>query len=194
MHQRILDTAEDIVRSRGYNGFSYADIASILDVSKAALHHHFPTKVDLGMALIDRFTNAVLDYLNRGFANHVVRENGQDFIFSPRPERPPVLVGGFPPHAIERAIKYGEGWFAINLSPEELEPHIRNYRDAAATAGRPAEVTTYVRFDEHETDLVGKIRTLADVGVDRVIGSTRYTDQDTFDRTHGLLAEASVQL
>ncbi len=64
MQQRILDTAEDIVRSRGYNGFSYADVASILDVSKAALHHHFPTKVDLGMALIDRFTNAVLDYLN----------------------------------------------------------------------------------------------------------------------------------
>lgn len=138
--------------------------------------------------------DTVLDYLNRGFANHVVRENGQDFIFSPRPERPPILVGGFPPHAIESAIKYGEGWFAINLSPEELAPHIHSYRDAATAAGRPAEVTTYVRFDEHETDLVGKIRTLADVGVDRVIGSTRYTDQDTFDRTHGLLAEASVQL
>ena len=30
----------------------------------AALHHHFPTKVDLGLALIDRFSNAVLDYLN----------------------------------------------------------------------------------------------------------------------------------
>jgi alkanesulfonate monooxygenase SsuD/methylene tetrahydromethanopterin reductase-like flavin-dependent oxidoreductase (luciferase family) len=138
--------------------------------------------------------DAVLDYLNRGFANHVVTENGQDFIFSPQPERPPILVGGFPPHALERAIKYGEGWFAINLSPEELAPHIRSYKDAAAATDRPAEVTTYVRFDEHETDLVTKIRALADVGVDRVIGSTRYTNQDMFDRCHGLLAEASAQL
>jgi alkanesulfonate monooxygenase SsuD/methylene tetrahydromethanopterin reductase-like flavin-dependent oxidoreductase (luciferase family) len=138
--------------------------------------------------------DAVLDYLNRGFANHVVTENGQDFIFSPQPERPPIVVGGFPPHALERAIKYGEGWFAINLSPEELAPHIRSYKDAAAATDRPAEVTTYVRFDEHATDLVTKIRALADVGVDRVIGSTRYTNQDMFDRCHGLLAEASAQL
>ena len=76
MRQQILDTAEDIVRSRGYNGFSYADIASILDVSKAALHHHFPTKVDLGLALIDRFSSAVLDYLNdlhESTPNHLER-------------------------------------------------------------------------------------------------------------------------
>lgn len=71
-----MDTAEDIVRSRGYNGFSYADIASVLDVSKAALHHHYPSKVDLGMALIDRFTDAVLGYLhslNDSTPNHLDR-------------------------------------------------------------------------------------------------------------------------
>lgn len=63
MQQRILDTAEDIVRSRGYNGFSYADVATILGVSNAALHHHFSTKADLGIALIDRFTGNVMDHL-----------------------------------------------------------------------------------------------------------------------------------
>ena len=76
MQQRILDAAEDIVRRRGYNGFSYADIASLLDVSKAALHHHFPTKVDLGMALIERFTEAVMAYLdglNTSTPNHLDR-------------------------------------------------------------------------------------------------------------------------
>lgn len=64
MQQRILDTAEDIVRSRGYNGFSYADVASILGVSKAALHHHFATKADLGLALINRFTEMVMEHLD----------------------------------------------------------------------------------------------------------------------------------
>ncbi|MGI9426666.1 MAG: TetR/AcrR family transcriptional regulator [Hyphomicrobiaceae bacterium] len=61
--ERILDVAEDIVRSRGYNGFSYADVASELQLTKASLHHHFPTKGDLGLALIQRFSSNVLAYL-----------------------------------------------------------------------------------------------------------------------------------
>jgi TetR/AcrR family transcriptional repressor of nem operon len=52
---RILDAAERLVQSRGYNGFSYADIAVQLGISKASLHHHFATKATLGQALIGRY-------------------------------------------------------------------------------------------------------------------------------------------
>ncbi|MCP5083190.1 MAG: TetR/AcrR family transcriptional regulator [Alphaproteobacteria bacterium] len=52
-----MDIAEAIVRSRGYNAFSYSDIASEIGVSKASLHHHFPTKSDLGLKLVERFTD-----------------------------------------------------------------------------------------------------------------------------------------
>jgi TetR/AcrR family transcriptional regulator, transcriptional repressor for nem operon len=52
---RILDTAERLVQSRGYNGFSYADIAARLGITKASLHHHFDTKATLGQALIERY-------------------------------------------------------------------------------------------------------------------------------------------
>jgi TetR/AcrR family transcriptional regulator, transcriptional repressor for nem operon len=52
---RILDVAEHLVQTRGFNGFSYADIASELGVTKAALHYHFASKADLGDALIDRY-------------------------------------------------------------------------------------------------------------------------------------------
>jgi TetR/AcrR family transcriptional repressor of nem operon len=52
---RILDTAERLVQSRGYNGFSYADIAARLGITKASLHHHFETKATLGQALIERY-------------------------------------------------------------------------------------------------------------------------------------------
>ena len=44
----ILDVAERLVQVRGFNGFSYADIAEALEVTKASLHYHFPTKGDLG--------------------------------------------------------------------------------------------------------------------------------------------------
>ena len=51
----ILDVAEQLAQTRGYNGFSYADIAAELGVTKASLHYHFPSKAELGRALIARY-------------------------------------------------------------------------------------------------------------------------------------------
>ena len=53
----ILDVAEGLVQTRGFNGFSYADIAGRLKITKAALHHHYPTKAQLGEALIARYAS-----------------------------------------------------------------------------------------------------------------------------------------
>jgi TetR/AcrR family transcriptional repressor of nem operon len=53
--QRVLDVAEKLVQTRGYNGFSYADIASVLRVTKASLHYHYPSKAELGARLIERY-------------------------------------------------------------------------------------------------------------------------------------------
>jgi TetR/AcrR family transcriptional regulator, transcriptional repressor for nem operon len=52
---RILDVAERLVQERGFNGFSYADIAGELGITKASLHYHFAGKADLGEALINRY-------------------------------------------------------------------------------------------------------------------------------------------
>jgi len=54
----ILDISERLVQTSGYNGFSYADIAVELGVTKASLHYHFPTKEALGLALVERYTTA----------------------------------------------------------------------------------------------------------------------------------------
>lgn len=51
----ILDAAERLVQQRGYNGFSYADVAEELGVTKAGLHYHFRGKAELGEALIIRY-------------------------------------------------------------------------------------------------------------------------------------------
>jgi TetR/AcrR family transcriptional repressor of nem operon len=40
---------------RGFNGFSYADVAAELGVSTASLHYHFRGKAELGQALIERY-------------------------------------------------------------------------------------------------------------------------------------------
>src|SRR4029453_11788688 len=51
----VLDSAERLAQTRGFNGFTYADIAAELKVTKASLHYHFPTKTDLGCALVERY-------------------------------------------------------------------------------------------------------------------------------------------
>ncbi len=61
--QAILDVAEHLAQTRGFNGFSYADIAAQLGVTKASLHYHFPSKAGLGRALIARYQTAFSDAL-----------------------------------------------------------------------------------------------------------------------------------
>jgi len=52
---QILNRAEDLFRQRSYTGFSYQDIAKPLGIKNAAIHYHFPTKGDLGIAIIERY-------------------------------------------------------------------------------------------------------------------------------------------
>jgi TetR/AcrR family transcriptional repressor of nem operon len=52
----ILDVAERLVQTRGFNAFSYADVAAELGITKPALHYHFAGKAELGEALLARYT------------------------------------------------------------------------------------------------------------------------------------------
>jgi TetR/AcrR family transcriptional repressor of nem operon len=60
---RILDIAERLVQTRGFNGFSYADIAAELGITKAGLHYHFAGKAELGEAVIERYADRFRDRL-----------------------------------------------------------------------------------------------------------------------------------
>ena len=51
----ILDVAQGLLQTRGYNGFSYRDIAGAVGIRTASLHYHFPSKADLGVALAARY-------------------------------------------------------------------------------------------------------------------------------------------
>ena len=58
----ILDLAENLLLDRGFNGFSYADISSVLGIKNAAVHYYFPTKSDLGVAVIQRAKQRFTDW------------------------------------------------------------------------------------------------------------------------------------
>jgi TetR/AcrR family transcriptional regulator, transcriptional repressor for nem operon len=61
---QILDVAEHLVQVRGFNAFSYADVAGELGLTNAALHYHFPTKSELGEALLARYAVRFVGALN----------------------------------------------------------------------------------------------------------------------------------
>lgn len=51
----ILACTRKLIVARGYKGFSYADIADVVGIRKASIHHHFPSKVDLVKTLLSRY-------------------------------------------------------------------------------------------------------------------------------------------
>jgi TetR/AcrR family transcriptional repressor of nem operon len=55
--ERCVDAAEALVQARGYNGFSYDDVASVVGIKKPSIHHHFPTKADLVGVVAQRYTH-----------------------------------------------------------------------------------------------------------------------------------------
>lgn len=61
--QEILDVAQDMIQKRGFNGFSYADIAQVISIRKASIHHHFSSKAALGAAVIKRYREVFNDLL-----------------------------------------------------------------------------------------------------------------------------------
>jgi TetR/AcrR family transcriptional repressor of nem operon len=79
--QRILDIAERLMQVRGYNGFSYADIAETMRLTKASLHYHFPSKAELGRRLMERYIENFLIALGRiDAADSPAREKLQRYV------------------------------------------------------------------------------------------------------------------
>ena len=55
--EKIIYLGEALFQQFGYNGFSYKHIAQKLGIKNAAIHYHFPSKEDLGIAIIERVQN-----------------------------------------------------------------------------------------------------------------------------------------
>ncbi|MBW8687464.1 TetR/AcrR family transcriptional regulator [Chitinophaga rhizophila] len=51
--ERIIGLADQLIKTKGFNAFSYKDISDPLEIKNAAIHYYFPTKTDLGVAVID---------------------------------------------------------------------------------------------------------------------------------------------
>lgn len=128
----------------------------------------------------------MLAFLHECFEHDEVSLNDQAFLFLPRPQRPPIYIGGSAPHAVERALRFGDGWLPMGRL-STLTPQIADYKARAlAETGRPGEVVTFVTLPDRDP---GAARAMLDkyaaAGVDRlIIGQPYETAADwapTFD-------------
>ncbi|MFW9991775.1 MAG: TetR/AcrR family transcriptional regulator [Candidatus Odinarchaeota archaeon] len=53
--EKILECARDLIQTRSFNSFSYKDLAEALNIRKASVHYHFPSKTDLGVAILQDY-------------------------------------------------------------------------------------------------------------------------------------------
>lgn len=57
----LLDHATELIQTRGFCAFSYQDLSERVGIRKASIHHHFPAKADLGVAVITAMAGHVRD-------------------------------------------------------------------------------------------------------------------------------------
>src|SRR5438132_1674693 len=67
---QLLNVAQRLIQTRGFQGFSYRDLADEIEISTASIHYHFPTKADLGVALVQRFRAGLIAALSQIEAKH----------------------------------------------------------------------------------------------------------------------------
>ena len=78
----ILDLAESLLQNKGFNGFSYANIAAELKVKNAAIHYHFPKKEALACAVIQRYRDRFKLWINNARIKDLPPQEKLDWFFS----------------------------------------------------------------------------------------------------------------
>jgi TetR/AcrR family transcriptional regulator, transcriptional repressor for nem operon len=61
--QKIIGVAERLIQTKGYNAFSYRDIANEVGIKTSSIHYHFPSKADLGAAVVKQHIDTLVEHL-----------------------------------------------------------------------------------------------------------------------------------
>ena len=146
----IAQCAQTLLATRGYNGFSYADISEAVQISKASIHHHFPSKAELVQTVLRRYREqgreglaalqkTVADPLERlhaytGYWERCIRDGSSPFCIcamlgSELPAIPEAVAEEVRGHFLDLT-----GWLALVLEQGAAKGIFRLRTDAASEA------------------------------------------------------------
>ncbi len=139
-----------------------------------------------------RITDDTLAFLHECFAHDVVTVHGQPFIFSPRPPRPPILVGGQGEHVMRRVLRHGDGWMPMTGDVDKLRAPIETLTAAMTDAGKPPpEVVPLLQLELDSPErAAAQLVALSAIGVTGVNHTARYADESEFRAIASALLEA----
>ena len=67
--EKIVNLGLELIQTRGINGFSFADIAKVIDIKKASIHYYFPSKTDLIEAVLEKYSTNFFEALEQSTAS-----------------------------------------------------------------------------------------------------------------------------
>jgi len=81
---RILDAGQELIQTGGFSAMSFQDIASEVGIRKPSIIHHFPTKAELGVAIIRRYRDTFAAQLQQIIEDPAKSSwDALEFYFSP---------------------------------------------------------------------------------------------------------------
>src|SRR5436190_6827956 len=66
--RQLLAAAQEVFVANGYHAAAMDDIAERAGVSKPVLYQHFPSKLDLYLAILDTHADALIDAIRNGLS------------------------------------------------------------------------------------------------------------------------------
>ena len=139
-----------------------------------------------------RLADDTLAFIRACFDNDEVTANGQTFLFRPRPPRPPIYIGGSPPHALKRAATFGDGWLPMGMTPERLPKARADYAEICAAAGKSVgEIVVMGGLPLNDPGAAAqRLNDFREAGAARFVLGGRYGDSDDYKRMVDTLAAA----
>lgn len=146
----IIRLADKLIRTKGYNGFSYKDISTELQIKNAAVHYHFPSKADLGAMVIkterEQFIN-VMDAHKNTLSSLKVLDAFFNLYINWQKEGNICLIAALSP--------------AYNYLPEAMQKEFKDYFEEIKTwlnntleKGADAKEFSFIGTVEEKTDYI----------------------------------------
>ena len=129
-----------------------------------------------------KITDDTLSFFHQAFLQDEATSNDQKFLFLPRPPRPQFLIGGAAPHALNRAIQFGDGWMPMPTDPDDLKDDIQFLQDGFDETGKAApEVILLKQLPLENLDESAELLSrYASVGVTGIDHPGKYESADEF--------------
>lgn len=143
----LLNYSKALLRTRGYNAFSHRDLAELVGVKSSSVHYYFPTKEDIGLALIEEYRSEVMGMLSslgqmsvaqrlHKFASMFIEtsENANQWCVAGMLASDFGTLGNGLQEAVRKFFYEVEGWLSIQA--QELQPDLKP--EAARCLGKAA--------------------------------------------------------